>query len=308
MNPARRTTWAAACLLLLCLAGSVFFLRRVDSIRSGSTLHEVLYITSPKAAKRLSLGYDGLMADIYWTRAVQYFGNHHAQGAQEYKLLAPLLNIAIGLDPHLTVAYEFGSTFLSASPPNGAGSPEDAVKLVKYGIQNNPDDWHLYYNLGYIYYLELKDYQGAADAFKQGSLLPNTHPWMKILAAQMSEHAGDVETARMMWSAAYQTSSDKEVKANAAAHLRALDVDETVPMLESLVSNFKRTAGHLPSSFAELVQNHILATIPRDPVGHPYKLMPDGSVEVSDPDALPFITNGTPPGYVAPPPKFLSSD
>ena len=31
---------------------------------------------SPKAVKRLSLGYDGLLADIYWTRAVQYFGGH----------------------------------------------------------------------------------------------------------------------------------------------------------------------------------------------------------------------------------------
>ncbi|HEY1801160.1 MAG TPA: tetratricopeptide repeat protein [Terriglobales bacterium] len=308
MNATRRVEWETSVLLLLCLAGSVFMLRRVERIRSSATLREVLFISSPQAAKRLSLGYDGLMADIYWTRAVQYFGNHHAQGAEEYKLLAPLLGITTALDPHLTVAYEFGSTFLSTSPPNGAGMPQEAVKLVEYGIKNNPDDWHLYYNLGFIYYLELKDYKNAADAFRRGSQLPHTHPWLKILAARMSEHAGDLETARMMWSAAYQTSTDKQVKANAAAHLRALDVDETVPILESMVDKYRRDTGHMPLNFANLVRSGALTAIPRDPTGRPYKIMPDGHVEVSKPDALPFIEKGTPPGYVAPPPKFSYSE
>ena len=31
----------------------------------------------------MSLGYDGLLADIYWTRAVQYFGGKHHDGAQK---------------------------------------------------------------------------------------------------------------------------------------------------------------------------------------------------------------------------------
>jgi tetratricopeptide (TPR) repeat protein len=283
-------------------------LRRVERIRSGATLREVLFISSPQAAKRLSLGYDGLMADIYWTRAVQYFGSHHAQGAEEYKLLGPLLEITTGLDPHLTVAYEFGSTFLSTSPPNGAGMPQQAVKLVEYGIKNNPDDWHLYYNLGFIYYLELKDYKSAADAFRQGSQLPHTHPWLNILAARMSEHAGDLETARMMWSAAYQTSTDKQVKANAAAHLRALDVDETVPVLESVVNKYRKDTGQMPSTFADLVQSGALSAIPHDPTGRPYKIMPDGHVEVSKPDALPFIKKGTPPGYVAPTSNLPASE
>jgi tetratricopeptide (TPR) repeat protein len=308
MISTHRVTLVAVSVLLLCFAGSVTLLQRIDESRKGATLHEVLFISSPKTIKRMSLGYDGLMANIYWTRAVQYFGRQHAAGTPEYKLLAPLLNITTALDPHLTVAYEFGSNFLGASPPLGAGQPEEAVKLVNFGIQNNPDDWHLYYNLGFIYYLELKDYKNAADAFRRGSQLPNTHPWMKVLAARMSEHAGDLETARMMWTAAYQTSSEKEVKANAAAHLRAIDVDETVPVLESLVTKYKETAGRMPENFADLVQQKILRAIPLDPTGRPYKIMPDGTVQVRVPDDLPFITKGTPPGYVAPPAKLSATD
>lgn len=299
MNARRRVTWAASALLIICLSGSVFLLHKIDHLRRGSTLGEVLFISSPQAAKRLSLGYNGLMANIYWTRAVQYFGGHHARGAEEYKLLAPLLTITTALDPHLTVAYDFGSTFLSTDPPNGAGQPEEAIKLVEYGIKNNPDNWRLYYDLGFIYYLELKDYQHAADAFRRGSQIPGAHPWMKILAAQMSTHAGDIQTARMMWSAAYETSNNDDIRKNAASHLRALDVDETVALLESIVDKYKKDTGHMPADFSELVRNHVLSAVPRDPIGHPYKLMPDGHVEVSDPNALPFITNGLPPGYIS---------
>ena len=66
------------------LACAILLLRRIDRLRAGATLEEVLYIPSPKALKRMSLGYTGLTADIYWTRAVQYFGGKHRARAREY--------------------------------------------------------------------------------------------------------------------------------------------------------------------------------------------------------------------------------
>src|SRR6266581_2535454 len=221
----RRVTAIAATVLMVTMAASVLLLRQVDQVRTGATLQEVLYISSPKLLKRLSLGYDGLLADVYWTRTVQYYGGMHHTGGGDYALLEPLLNITTQLDPHLIPAYEFGGTFLSAKPPQGAGVPQKAVELVEYGIRSNPEDWHLYYDLGFIYYMDLKDYRGAADAFMRGSQVPNAHPFLRILAAQMAQHGGELETARMLWSSAYQTSHEKNLRANAAAHLRAVQAD-----------------------------------------------------------------------------------
>ena len=99
---------------------------------------------------------------------MQYFGGRHAAGADHYRLLAPLLEITTTLDPHLVVAYQFGANFLSPKPPNGAGMPDRAIKLVEHGVQNNPDDWKLYYKLGFIYYMDVKDYTKAADALPVG--------------------------------------------------------------------------------------------------------------------------------------------
>jgi hypothetical protein len=309
MNASRRTTVAASSLLIGCMLASAFLLHRLDEVRSNATLDEVLYVSSPQLLKRLSLGYDGLLADIYWTRAVQYFGNRHHNGGERYDLLAPLLEITTTLDPHLLVAYDFGSNFLAPAAPNGAGMPERAVKLAEFGIRNNPGHWRLYYDLGFIYYMDLKDYAHAADAFAAGSRVPNAHPFLRVMAAQMAQHAGELQTARMLWSASYQSTSDPSIRANAVAHLRALQVDEDVTNLEKLVAYYHQKTGHLPANFAELQKAGVLRGTPTDPLGNVYKLTPDGRIEVRDPDHLPFIEKGTPPGYVAPKkPTFLPSD
>jgi tetratricopeptide (TPR) repeat protein len=293
---------AAAC-LVFSLAASTYVLSRIDRMRPQATLDEVLLVSSPKVIERASLGYTGLIACIYWTRAVQYFGNRHHYFAESYDLLAPLLEITTHLDPHLMVAYEFGSSFLAPRPPHGAGQPERAIELMEYGIQNNPENWRLYYDLGFVYYMELRDYKKAAETFERGSHVPNAHPILKVLAAQMAQHAGEYETARMLWSATYQTTQDKQIQENAFEHLRALRVDQDVQQLQEAVTRFGERTGRLPASMAELAAAEGLARAPVDPDGHPYKLTAEGRIEVRIPDDFPFVTKGLPRGY-KPKPNF----
>lgn len=305
MNRARPVTITASVVLAACLLGSVVALRKVDKLRRGATLEDVLFVTSSKALKRMSLGYDGLLADIYWTRAVQYFGDRHAARASHYHLLAPLLTLTTELDPHLIVAYEFGASFLSPPPPHGAGRADAAIRLMEFGIQNNPDNWRLYYDLGFIYYMDLKDYKGAAQAFQRGSEVPKAHPFLKVLAAQMAQHAGETLMARALWTTTYQTSQDRQIRANATAHLRALEVEEEVTALEELLRQYQLKHGRLPASLSDLVTAQMLPAMPVDPTGRPYKIADGGRVEVQDPDDIPFLEKGVPPGYTPPPPRHL---
>ncbi|HEX3741184.1 MAG TPA: hypothetical protein VHV29_15915 [Terriglobales bacterium] len=305
MNSRQRTTIFASTCLVVSMAASVFLLRHIDEIRPAATIEDALYINSPTIVKRASLGFNGLMACIYWTRAVQYFGHRHYDRAHSYNELAPLLEITTALDPHLLPAYQFGASFLAPKPPNGAGQPERAVQLMQYGIANNPDNWHLFYDLGFVYYTELKDYKKAGEVFAQGSKVPDAHPFMKILAAQMEEHAGDFGTARLLWSAAYESSHESNIRQNALEHLRSLQVDEDITHLQAAVTRFGERTGRLPSSMAELANAEQLPGIPLDPDGHPYELAANGTIQVSDPDNFPFITKGIPAGYKKPRlPKF----
>jgi tetratricopeptide (TPR) repeat protein len=300
MKAPQRVTIVASLILGTCLAGAMVMLRKVDEIRPAATLEESLYVTSPKVLKRLSLGYDGLLADMYWTRVVQYFGDRHHRHETTYKLLAPLLQITTALDPHLIVAYQFGSNFLAPAAPDGAGMPHAAIDLAEFGIRNNPDEWRLYYELGFIYYMDLQDYPKAAEAFSRGAQAPNAHPFLRVMAASMAEHAGDIETARMMWTTTYESAQESSIRNNAAAHLRALQVDQDVTKLEELIQHYRERAGHFPQSFADLNAAGMIRGTPRDPLDHAYLLMQDGHVQLQNPDDLPFVTKGLPPGYKPP--------
>ncbi len=138
MSSRTKTTLGFLALAALMMLGSVSSLVRVTQLREHSTLGDVLFIPSAKALKRMSLGYNGLLADIYWTRAVQYFGSHHVAQAKEYDLLDPLLDITVSLDPKLGPAYKFGSIFLAQKPPQGAGRPDLALSWWNAASANSP--------------------------------------------------------------------------------------------------------------------------------------------------------------------------
>lgn len=304
MTSRQRTTIIAATCLAISMTASVLMLRGIDQLRPQATLEDSLYVNSPSVIKRASLGFEGLMACIYWTRTVQYFGSQHSRHGGAYNELAPLLEITTALDPHMIPPYQFGASFLAPAPPNGAGQPDRAISLMEYGIAHNPDNWQLYYNLGFVYYTELKDYKDASKIFAQGSQVPNAHPFMKILAARMAQHAGDLSTARMLWSATFETSHDKDIQENALEHLRGIKVDEDVTALQAAVTDFGEHTGRLPASMAELTLAEHWSGDPVDPDSDPYLLTPDGRIEVAKPEDFPFASKGLPPGYNPAPPKF----
>jgi len=264
-------------------------------VRADEPLQEVLYIPSPKVVERMSLGYSGLLADIYWTRVVQYFGTKHQAKAKQYLILEPLLDMTTTLDPKLLPAYEFGSVFLAQKPPEGAGSPQGAARLVEKGIRENPTSWKLYYDLGYIYWLELKDPAKAADAFERGSKITGAHPWMRVMAAALTGHAGETETAIYMWTNIYDSTDDKVLKANALNRLQCLRVDSEVKILQDRVDEFTKQNGRIPTAWQELISTGLLRRTPTDPKGNLYGLV-DGRVQVAQPDLFPFIVRGLPPG------------
>jgi tetratricopeptide (TPR) repeat protein len=300
MNSSRHVNVVATIVLVGAMACGAATLDAVDGLRVQSNAQQTLYIRSAKALRRMSLGYTGLLADIYWTRAVQYFGYQHHRQSTDFHLLGPLLELTAELDPQLLPSYQFGATFLAPAPPNGAGRPDEALKLLKFGIQNNPDNWSLYYNLGFLYYTEFKDYGKAAEAFAAGAKLPVTHQFMPVLAARMAQHAGEFDTARMLWYTAYETSKEADIRQNAVQHLVALRVDEDVTRLEEVVEKYRQQEGRLPTTISDLERAGFIRGTPADPNGKPYKLMADGRIEVQDPSLTLYITKGLPPGMSKP--------
>src|SRR5258707_3507888 len=181
-----------------------------------------LVLRSGPMLKAMSLEYAPLIADLYWTRVVQYYGNKHARQETNIELLWPLLDVTTTLDPNLIIAYRFGAMFLGEPPPSGAGKPELGIELLQRGIHANPEYWRFYEDLGFIYYFDLKDYRRAADAFLEGSKKPGAMICMKPFAARVSEKGDRLQPAAMLWSGIYTSVTEPSIKKNARIHLELL--------------------------------------------------------------------------------------
>jgi tetratricopeptide (TPR) repeat protein len=298
---ARYTVHVVASILVLAMgAGSVLALRKVEVARGKeATLEEVIYLPSGKALKRMSLGYSSLLADIYWTRAVQYFGAKFQHRSQRYDLLDPLLEITTDLDPRLIPAYQNGAILLSMKPPGGAGQPDKGVSLLEKGIRANPEFWRMYFTLGFVHYMDRKDYKAAKEAFEKGSEVPGAMPWMKVMAASMAERAEEPTTAINLWQGVYQMTKEDSVRDSALKHIASLQADMVMEEIESRMQSYRQQTGSPPARWSDLSQAHLLKgipvdsfDIPVDPTGARFKLMAGGTVQVEDPKQFPFLGEG----------------
>ena len=290
MNPSHKKAFTSGLLLAVLFAGSVFCLRQASAERShDAPTEEVLYLPSGKLLKRCSLGYSSLLADIYWTRAVQYFGFKHVENSMTYNLLYPLLDITTDLDPQLIVAYDYGSVYLSQNPPHGAGQPDKAVALVEKGIRENPGYWRLYFTLGFIHYIDRHDYPAAQAAFEKGSQIPGAMPFMRVMAARMADHRKDVNTAIALWQEVYNSPASTDVKNTAISHLESIRADLDIMELDRRIKAYHDRSGTYPSSWDDLIRIGLLRSAPLDPRGQAYKLMSNGVVGVEDPKQFPFL-------------------
>ena len=232
-----------AILLLLVLPGGfagVWKLQHaIDEQRAP--LHEEqgeVVLRSGKLMKILSLEYAPLMADVYWTRVVQYYGSKRERREEKLDSLWPLLDLATTLDPNLIPAYRFGSTFLAEKRPVGAGRPDLAIELLQRGIRENPGYWRFYQDLGNTYYFVQRDYQKASDAFVEGSKNPAAPPWMKIMAARILERGETRQTSRFLWGEVYQSAQDPTIKENARIHLLLLKTDDDLEQINALLLEY----------------------------------------------------------------------
>ena len=255
---------------------------RIDAqTRPAAGQKEELLLPSGPLLKKMSLGYDALLADIYWTRTIQYYGERAGVRHANFDLLWPLLDVTTTLDPKMIAAYRFGAIFLSEPLPLGAGRTDLAVDLVKRGIASNQEDWALYSDLGFLYYWRLKDYPNSAKAYIEGSKNPNAPVWMKLMGARVAEKGGSIETSRMIWTELYQSSKDPNVRKWAVTQLRGLAAIEDEMHLNELSEEYRQRFGHFPASTKEMRDAKLLPGIPADPAGYPYVIGEDGKAHLS---------------------------
>jgi hypothetical protein len=262
---------------LACLTAAIALQYARDRVRRGEPGEEpFLYVRSGAALSRMALGYDALLADVYWIRAVQYFGGQPlaARARLEHDLLYPLLDITTTLDPYFNIAYRFGAVFVAEGAPR-PGRPDLAVALLEKGARLMPDRWQYPYDIAFIHYWWLHDYPGASAWFTRASRIPGSPEWMPGLAAITLAKGGDRTGARFLWRQIFDTAEQEYMRRTAEHRLVQLDVLDELDRLNAALARVATETGTRPRSWEPLARRGWLRRVPpADPDGTPYEIDP----------------------------------
>jgi len=250
-----------------------------------------LWVQSGPLASRMALGFDNFVADLYWMRAVIYYGGKRqlsagaqtaAAQASNYDLLHPLLQLVTTLDPHFKVAYRFGAIFLAEAHPSGPGRPDLAIGLLQRGIENDFGRWEYFEDIAFVYYWWLKDFQKAAEWFKRAGEQPGAPSWLAPLAATTLAQGGDRQASRFLWNQILESTDIEWLRNNANLRLRQLDAMDVLDELNRRLERFTNREGRPPRDWREFATSEGLRGVPADPTGVPYVLNPEtGRIEIA---------------------------
>lgn len=276
---------------LACAAALTRWSEAHRTAQNMLTTDDALYVT-PETARRMSLGFNGLIADWYWMRTLQYVGRKaiaHGTALQlddlsplALKQLAPLLDHATTLDPQFMAAYEYGAVVLPTV------DMEAAIRLINKGIRDNPQAWRLRHHLGYIYWQRGR-FDEAAAAYEEGARVAGAPAWMRVMSAQMELNGGSREMAHNIYRRMYTEADDEQVKQLAFKRLLQVDSLDERDLLRKVLETYRSKAGRCPHDWREASALLVNSTLtsgarikidatgkPLDPTGVPYVLSPDG--------------------------------
>jgi tetratricopeptide (TPR) repeat protein len=234
----------------------------------------LLYVRSPDVLRRTSLSFHALVADIYWIRTVQHYGRTKLSTDEhkQYDILYPLLDLTTSLDPYFDVAYKFGAIFLAEQYPAGAGRPDQAIAILRKGLQAQPDKWQLAQEVGFVYYWWLADYDAAAMWFNRAADMTKAPDWLRPLAAVTLAQGGNRATSRTLWTEIVRNADADWLKSQATFRLNQLDAMDGIDVMERLVQRYRARTGVLPATWTDMIRAGFLGGIPADPSGTPLHL------------------------------------
>lgn len=207
---------------------------------------------SGRTMKKLSPGFEGIVADIYWLRTVQYYGGQKVfTSEQRFDLVAPLVDITVTLDPRMEVAYRLGALFLSEQPPSGAGRPVEGEKLLIRGLAANPLNWRLAQDLSYFQAEFLKDRKKAAETILRARSIPEAPSWFAALGASFLQKGGERATSRALWTDLYNHSTEEFMRQGAVRQLKYLDALDAADRATEFARQIQAARGRPPESLDE---------------------------------------------------------
>ncbi|MBC7792394.1 MAG: hypothetical protein H7Z43_01695, partial [Clostridia bacterium] len=229
-------------------------------------------LADPATLRWTALSYANVVADNYWLRALNHFGDiaNHAAG---YPMTEPLLTRVLTLDPMFGSAYDFAATALTVTP----GMATRSTELLRQGEEMRPDYWRIPFYLGFNLYYFDRDYAGAAEALTRAAQHAEAPEYVGRLATRFAASSGQPRAALELINQLIAGASDEKAKETYRDRRQALVYEVQLEDLKLATRRFEQQSGRTPAAISELVDAKLLPFAPSDPWGERYLLDTSGA-------------------------------
>ena len=230
---------------------------------------ELSYFPSGVLLEPIVCGFDNVVADLLWLRAIQYYGRHR-QTDLVFDKAGHVFTALTNLDPHFIEAFRFGALVLI----DDAGEEEQGYELLRRGIRENPDHGGLYFDLGFHCYMNER-YDRAAVYFKTASRKEDAPEKAARFAAFAQNRQGNLDVAEELWSEIYEGTENERTRASAEHALRSIAAARDTTWLADRARAFRGRHGRFPRDVNELARGGFVQDLPREPFGTNYIVHPE---------------------------------
>ncbi len=241
---------------------------RIDGYKSDFQKIEDFAFTPPaKILTAVSLNQKAIIADILWLKVIQYIGEKQ-QSEKGWKWFYHNINVITDIDPDFSIAYQFSGLIFSIF----GNRIDESISILKKGVKNNPDNWYLYFLLGYNYFYELKDYQKAAFYIERASFIKGSPAFLKFFTTRLYSSAGSPENGIIFTESLLNKTTNEDMREKLLNRLKILYIERDLNVLNYKISEYEKKYGTPPSSLGDIVKRGLLNAIPEDPFGKKYFL------------------------------------
>lgn len=256
-------SWASATLLamgfLAVVLATGFIHQRIpitpESEQSGRL------VPQPEVAQILSLGFESVVSDYYWLKAVQIAGGARTPGPEQGDYIARLIDLVTYLNPHVGHAYRFAAVWLIQSEEE----VREANRLLRRGIENQPEEWRNWFYLGFNHFYYLDEPEEAARNLAVASELPGAPAYLSRLVVRLRAESGGLDVAQALLNQMVRETESEEALSGYLEALGEIEVERHARALDSAREAFRNTYGRDIESVDELAVffDPILKRLPR---------------------------------------------
>ena len=273
-----RTGWKRAIAALAIASAIGWAEARLPDAPSQAA--EAAFVPDPALARLAAVGFEALLSDYYWMRAVQIVGSTEGPVGRSHQI-GELIDVVTTLDPWVDHPYRFAALWMT----DDAAAVRKANELLERGIEHHPDKWLNRFHLGFNHFFYFGENEEAAAALGPAVAMPGAPRYLGRLVARLRSEAGggEIEAAATFLQELLRQNPDPYKRAEYEKALDEIEAERRARLLDAARAEFERRHGRDIRAVEDLVNvaPRVLRRLPPEPHGWEWVLDPESGKIVS---------------------------